>query len=77
MSSAALRPGQPVRLRANPSQLRMIHRGTVLEVFDDPKAPLAYVDFANDAPRWVFVSDLEAVPKLTEDRVDNNLRPPA
>lgn len=67
-----------VKLKVNDTGSDSTKCGTVIEVFDDPKAPIAYVEFAGEARRWIFVSDLEAVHVPDRFPADGqDLRPPA
>lgn len=69
-----VRPGDLVRLRGRTRELPIGTTATVLEVFKDPKAPLAYVGFADGPRYWIFASNLEVVAAADDG---GELRPPA
>lgn len=62
----SLRPGDRVRL--DESRKRRTHEeapadpqpdiGVVVQTFDDPRAPLAYVSFEEGGDQWVFTHTL-------------------
>lgn len=62
----AIRPGDLVRLRERTDNGNTATTATVLEVFADPKAPLAYVAVAGEHPHWVFASSLEVLAAADE-----------
>lgn len=74
VNDAMIRPGDLVRLRERTDNGKTGTGATVLEVFEDPKAPPAYVAFAGEHPRWVFASSLEVVAAADEG---DELRPSA
>lgn len=52
-------PGDRIIVTSTPRGEIEAGEGCVLEVFDEPRAPLAYVEFDAGKPRWVFATDLD------------------
>lgn len=75
MNTYELARGQ--RVRTAPTAYRSGDYGTVLDVFDDRRAPLAYVDFSDGRPTWMFASSLEALGDSPDQNPDGTLRPTA
>lgn len=75
MNAYKLARGQKVRTAS--TAYRSSAYGTVLEVFEDRRALLAYVDFGDGRPTWIFASNLAALPDSPDQNPEATLLPTA